>query len=177
MKFLNLIPPNQKNNLDRERRFLLIHGIIGFLVFIVTTNAIILTIARFILIEHYAYLKKNNNLVNNEVMLLQNNIIEINKKTEITEKMQSNFIKISYLINTLSESIPKNATVDYMYFESSGGTFRINGSASSRDALIKAKETLESAPYVIKLESPLSNLLEKENIDFKFSGQIDKTAF
>jgi hypothetical protein len=177
MKFLNLIPPNQKNNLNRERHFLLIHGIIGFLVFIVASNAIILTIARFILIEHYTSLKKNNTLVNNEIMLLQNNIIEINKKTDITEKMQSKFIKMSYLINKLSESIPKNATVNYMYFESSEGTFKISGTASSRDALMEAKETLENAPYVIKLESPLSNLLEKENIDFKFSGQIDKTAF
>ena len=57
MNALNLIPLAFKKNLDRERMFLLLHGIIGLIVVIIAFNAIMLTTARFVLISHYNKLK------------------------------------------------------------------------------------------------------------------------
>ena len=55
--FLNLTPLIQKKRLNRERMFLLMHGIIGTLVVLIAFNAIMLTIARFILIGHFKTLR------------------------------------------------------------------------------------------------------------------------
>jgi len=49
--------------------------------------------------------------------------------------------------------------------------------ASNRGALVKTKESLEISSCVASIDSPLSNLLEKENIKFKFNGTINKSAF
>ena len=177
MNFINLVPENQKKILNRERMFLLLHGIIGMIVVVIAFNAIMLTGARFILINHYNNLKNDSALVNTELINLQNDIIEINKKINDAQKIQTSFVKFSDLSSSINKLAPKGIIVEFMHIDAKDNNLRINGISKNRELLLVLKDNLENSGFVKKLESPLSNLLEKENIEFRFSADLNKNIY
>lgn len=177
MNFLNLIPSNQKSRLNRDRKFLLAHGAVGFIVFLISINSIFLIIARFTLVKHYKKVKEDTTLVNTESLFLQKEITQINKKTETAQKIQENFVKTSDMLDKIAGLVPDGAILNYFQFELKNNTFKISGTAQNRDTLTKMKTNLENAEFLSNIDSPLSNFLEKENIEFKFSGTIKKEMF
>ncbi|MBU2575557.1 hypothetical protein KKF64_00460 [Patescibacteria group bacterium] len=176
-KFLNLIPFAQKEQLKRERMFLLVYGITGILVIVIAFNAIMLTITRFILIDHFKKLRDDSSLVNTELLKLQGNIGKTNEKIENAEKMQTKFVKYSDLLPDFTKLIPEGIVVNFMHIDSENSNFRINGVAQDRNTLVAFKDSLESASFILNLESPLSNFLEKKDIVFRFSGKLMKGIY
>jgi len=176
-KFLNLIPFTQKERLKRERMFLLVYGITGILVIVIAFNAIMLTIAKFILIDHFTNLRNDSSLVNTELLRLQGDLGEINKKIENTEKIQATFTKYSDLLEDFTKLIPEHIVLDFMHIDTENSNFKINGKAQNREALVAFKNSLENASFISDLESPLSNFLEKEDVAFRFAGKIIKGIY
>jgi len=175
--FLNLIPFTQKERLKRELVFLLIYGIAGILVIVIAFNSIMLTITRFILIDHFNKLKDDSSLVNISLLNLQSDIGETNKKIKNAEKIQSNFVKYSDVLPDFTNLVPEGIIINFLHIDSENNDFQINGTANNRDILVKFKDSLEAASFIENLESPLSNFLEKENITFRFSGEIMKGVY
>jgi hypothetical protein len=176
-RYLNLIPNSQKIILKRERMFYLIHGIVGLIVVVIAVNAILLSAARFILIEHFKTLKEDTYLVNVEHTIIQNNIGKINNRINYAATMQMNFIKWSALLSELTNDFPEGVTIDFLNVNTQSSTFKLTGTATNREELIATKEMLEKSEIISKLESPLSNFLEKEDIDFRFSGTLEKNIY
>ncbi|PIQ78979.1 MAG: hypothetical protein COV79_04685 [Parcubacteria group bacterium CG11_big_fil_rev_8_21_14_0_20_41_14] len=177
MNALNLIPLAFKKNLDRERMFLLLHGIIGLIVVIIAFNTIMLTTARFVLISHYNKLKNNTYLVNSGLINIQNDVVNINKKISDAEKIQSDFTKLSHLISDAQNLIPNGIIVDFMYIDMKESALRFSGVSNSRETLLQFKNNLETASFIKKLDSPLSNFLDKEDINFRFLADLQKNIY
>ena len=92
MSYLNLIPHAQKARLKRESTFFLIHGVVGIIVTVIAIIAMSLTVARFILIEHFETIKKDTSLVNTKHSIINKDIIRLNEKIEDAEKIQKSFL-------------------------------------------------------------------------------------
>jgi len=171
------LPDYQKDTLRRERSFLIANTLVGSLLIAITLASTVLTAARFVLIDEFKKIRQDTSLVNVEHLRLENNIDELNKKVEYADKMQASFTKWSDLVSRLTALIPPSVTVDYLLLNRSSGTFRVNGLAQSRDALITTKTALERSGLFKSLDAPLSNLLEKTNIEFRFTGVLKSEIF
>ncbi len=153
------------------------HTVIGAILIAVTTSAMILTIARITLIDQYNKIKHDTTLVNVEHLLLENNIDDLNNKITITDKVQANFSKWSEILLDLGANAPAGVTLDYLYVSRDARSFRLSGQATDRTALLAAKAAFEASPLLSKLEAPLSNLLAKNQIEFRFTGELKPEAF
>ena len=177
MIHLNLIPDAQRERLKRERLFLFVHTITGYLVVAIAVATILITASRFMLISHFNKLRSNTSLVNIEHQVFQNNIEEINYKLSVAQSVQKNFSKFSTLIYEVTKLIPEGVILTFVTVDRATGAFRITGIAPTRDALTQTKERLENSRFVTELQAPLSNFLEKEDVDFRFAGKLNVQNF
>lgn len=172
MKSLNLLPAYQKQRLEHEHRWLVLHAVVGIVLVAVTVGATILTLARFVLINQYAKIKHDTSLVNVERLLLEESIDNLNKKVAQADKIQTNFSKWTALLSNLSALTPPGVRLNYLSVNRASGAIRLNGLAPDRDGLLAAKTALENSGLLASLEAPLANLLAKANIAFRFTGQL-----
>jgi Tfp pilus assembly protein PilN len=172
MSYLNLIPESQKKRLKKERLFFLVHSIVGLLVVVMAISAISLTTARFILIDHFTQLRDDTSLLDPKLLRLQTNIGAINTQIKDAAIIQESFIKWSDLLSELTRAVPRGITINFMNVNVESNSFRLTGIATGRAALLELKEALEASESIAVLESPLSNFLEKEDIEFRFSGTL-----
>ena len=177
MGTFNFLPDYQKNTLRPERAFLIAHTLLGSLLIAIALAATVLTAARVALIDEYNKIRHGASLVNVERLRLESNIDELNKKVEQADKVQASFTKWSEVAARLTALTPPGVTVDYLFLNRSSRAFRLNGQALGRDSLIAAKESLERSGLFESLDAPLSNLLEKTNIEFRFNGILKSEIF
>jgi hypothetical protein len=173
MILLNLIPAFQKELLTREKKFLIIHSIVGIIVVVIAIHAIILSVARIILVNHFNTLRHDTSLVKVEHQKIHSEIDTANKKIDDTVKIQATFSKWSLLLLDLTEIIPKDIRLDFVHINQETGAFKITGMAPTRSSLLDAKTSLESDSLIQFLDAPLSNFIDKEDINFRFAGQMD----
>lgn len=177
MRTFNFLPDYQKDSLRRERSFLIAHALFGSLLIVIALASSVLTVARFVLIDEFKKIRQDTSLVNVEHLRLESNIDELNKKVEYADKMQAGFTKWSDAVESLTALLPPDITVDYLLLNRSSGAFRLNGRSQNRDALIAAKTSFERSGLFKSLDAPLSNLLEKTDIEFRFAGFIKPEFF
>ncbi|MDP1709817.1 MAG: hypothetical protein Q8L21_02935 [Candidatus Komeilibacteria bacterium] len=177
MPTLNLLPDCQKNRLNKERTFLLTETVVGSILMLTIASSIILTVARLILIDQYNKIKHDTSLVNVERLILESRIDSLNDKIRTADKIQQNFSKWSDIVYKLTATLPADITLSYLQLNRETKILRLNGQAKNRDSLLAAKTALEAAPLIKSLEAPLSNLLEKNNIEFRFIAQLRDDAF
>jgi hypothetical protein len=63
-----------------------------------------------------------------------------------------------------------------MAFETRTQSLRLNGQAANRAALLTFEERMRASPYIKTLESPISNLFDKADINFQFQIVLDVDA-
>jgi hypothetical protein len=177
MHYLNLAPDFQKQKIQKEFVFVFAHNIIGIILVVFCISSILLVLARFSLIGYFTRLKSETSLVNVERQSLNINVSNLNKKIETASKVQKNFIKWTHLLNDSTNLAPEGAILNFMHISSESKTIRITGIAQNRESLIGFKEALEESNFLSSIEAPLSNLLEKENINFRFSGKLKENIY
>lgn len=151
-------------------------------------------------IEKAINLRKENVRIQ-EVKDIENEIKNFNGYLATIDKIQKNHLYFSQVISIFTESVPgavqikrlniiqidegkKNNAVQSkktsVAITSSKKTeekkfqININGKAAKRDDLLFFKNALEKTSCFAKIYSPLSNLVERENIDFSFVGDLNK---
>jgi len=155
----------------------MVHGIIGIMLIVVSISTILLISAQQVLIRYFNQVRKDTTLVNIKNKGASSDIEIINQKLEIAEQAQQTFTKWSALLTDFTDMIPEGIVLDFMYINEQSGTFRISGFAQTRDSLIAAKERIESNPIVTSLDAPLSNFLKREDIEFRFTGTLNASAY
>jgi|TARA_B100001971_G_C18118664_1_gene498202 hypothetical protein len=173
MILLNLIPDFQKERLNRERKFLVTHSIIGIILIVVSIHAIVLSVARIVLVSHFNKIKHDTSLVSVEHQRLQTDIDNSNKKIKDRVKIQSTFSKWSLMLTELTNLVPEGIELSFVHINQDTGAFRITGSSPTRNLLLETKTILEKSEIIQLLDAPLSNFLEKEDLNFRFAGQMD----
>lgn len=172
MKSLNLLPAYQKQSLETEHRWLILHAVVGLVLVAVTVGATILTLARFVLINQYTKIKQGTSLVNVEHLVLEESIDNLNKKVAKADKIQANFSKWTALLSNLSNLMPPGVQLNYLSVNRASGAIRLNGLSPDRAGLLAAQAALENSGLLASLEAPLSNFLTKADIEFRLSGQL-----
>lgn len=92
-----------------------------------------------------------------------NSLLDIYFKGELQRK------KFSSILLSVTNSVSDDVKITNMEFQKTSGgelVFRIRGEAQKRSALILFSQKLRQLEEVKELRSPVSNLLEEENVKF-----------
>lgn len=177
MTHLNLMPEAQKRAIEKDRLFLIAHNLLGLLFLFASAIAIVLILVRFALLENYNKIKAETSLVNAGSAGFLKEIDALNAKILLAEAAQQNFSKWSGLLFSLSALAPDSARLNYLFLNRDSGSMRLSGAAADRNSLLLFKAALENSGLLENLEAPLSNLLEKTDLEFRLNGAIKKDAW
>jgi len=173
---LNLIPEQKKEEINQANLFRLVLKwqveLFGIIVIFTTMLLSINYILKFTLTSDVQAEAAKSETQYGEIEKYDSEIKEVNTKTSQIEKIQEGqldwfnfFKKINDQFSSNIE-IEKIATLNYQVL--------LSGKANSRDDLISFKENMEKESCFSDVNLPLSNLVERNNVEFQIDFKIKK---
>jgi hypothetical protein len=175
---LNLISEKNKKEIILKRVYFLIRRV-GFIlaIFIFFLSAIFSGasfIAQKVLQE---YVSSSEFYEDKEQELNNEKIISINEKIDTATTVQKDFFPFSVLIKNLSDLITAGISLEGAQIDINKKFLKISGIADSRENFLVFKKTLESSDLFAEVDSPLTSILQKENIEFEITMKINLNKF
>ena len=100
-------------------------------------------------------------------------IKNINNKLKTINKIQEDFIPSSLLIKELTDRIPDGVSLSYIKADINNKSLKIMGRAQKREDFLKLRDNLSSSEVFKEVDSPLQNIMQRENIDFEIMIELD----
>lgn len=175
MIILNLLSPDKKKNLAAEVGFSQVKKALLILIISCITG-ISMTVAVRVLLTHELHTIESDissateSLTTNGDDTAEIIIKKINDKGTQLTQIQSSYVSWSSLLYQLGQTPNNNIQLKSLQFNQDDGTFDVQGYAKTRDDLLVFKEALEQLPFLQNINSPISNLIKKEDITFQFTG-------
>lgn len=172
MTNLNLLSPAQKSYLRYDQTYLYLRSMTFLmLVFAIIISGLLLG-ARLLLEDHYTTLLASSSLVNDHNQGIDKEINSLNQKLKQVEAIQTDFVKWSNVLVSLTQTIPDGVQVTYLNVEKSTKTFELSGVAQTRDDYLKLQSNLEALPYLDQVSSPFSSILHPTNVKFDLTAEL-----
>ncbi len=102
----------------------------------------------------------------------------INLKLAELANIQNQFIPWSNILIYLVKDVPPNIKINFLNIQPSSGketeqwNVIIRGLAKSRNDFLLFQEQLKKSQFFEKVELPIGNLTQKENIEFEFKTTL-----
>ncbi len=177
MIILNLLPPEKKKDLATEVSFSQVRKGLVILLFS-CVFCICLTVAvRVLLIQELQSIENDIENLTESLATQGNETVEeiikkINNKGLQLTKTQESYIEWSDTLYQLGQTPNSNIQIKSIQINRDDETFDIQGFAKNRDDLLDFKELLERLNFLENINSPISNLIKKEDITFQLTGNF-----
>jgi len=166
---LNLLPPQKKKALQNE--LILAHfQTIGLILFITVGFSLgILLVVRQQLAINYQDLKRRSvDSTSVETTATLDDIKQTNALLRRIDGIQKEYVPWSDVIEAVTAVMPPDIRIENLDIDQDGN-IRLAGVAQTRDSALELLSRLKSAPFLTDVVSPLSNILQRENVNFNFS--------
>ncbi len=170
---LNLLPAERKKAIDIILSYKYLRVVTFLLLGFTFVASSLVVAARLLLLDNLNELLSTSMTVNQKNTSLDKEISQLNNELKNINSIQNDFTKWSTVLGNIAAIIPSNIEIKYLNIEKASGHFDLSGRARERADYLKLKDNLEKFPYLQKLETPLTNLLVRQNVDFQFSGQMN----
>jgi Tfp pilus assembly protein PilN len=177
---LNLLPPQEKNELKLERlyRWLVFYGSATILIILLFITFLAL-IWSFILIQLKSYtVNLENTKTSFQGQSIENQqklIRDFNLKLERIAQVQSGHKYYSPVLIHLATLVPSGIRIDALAIDEQGKA-TLTGYAQRRSQLLLLKEALEKSSFFENVNNPISNLTKQVEINFSFQFDIKSAA-
>jgi len=175
---LNVLPPEQKAILRTE--VMLLRSRKTLIALTVCIAIILAALYGATLILEQAVRSQQNALAQirlgsgEETLALDASINELNTKLVRMSLLEQSYIPLTPTVNDLFKTIPEGITVVQISINMKENIASIRGSAKVRDNLIELQERIENSERFSDASSPITNLLQREDIQFDMSFTIDR---
>jgi len=171
---LNLLPPKEKEKLELDNLNQLIF-------FLAIRIAIFLLIFTLLLITTYyclsILLKEQKRLIEinkndikiQQLVKIEENIKNVNQQLGKIHLKQKELVVWTPILEELAKITHSGVYLSNFSYNLSINKINLSGWAESRDKLINFKNSLEESAFFVNLESPLSNLIKQNDINFSFT--------
>jgi len=185
---LNLLNPIERNKAKKIKLYFIIKQV----AFQLTTLIIIITgVFYFSTILLDSNLNSINEQIDKEIQIRKDgnlNSIEeatkqLNTQLELVNNVQKKYFIWSNFLNNFNELVPTNIDLIETEFTTNillnaqDKTFKIVGNAATRDDFSQFENNLIESGYFENINAPISNLIQKENINFTITGNITDEIF
>lgn len=166
---LSLLPKKTLNTLRRERIYQ--HLTVSLIIFLIGLSVIALNLwmAKNILEDNLSLYK--DTIIKKQELIKR--IQSVDAKLKIINDIQSEHVNFSEILVVLSKLTPPDCQIKNFIFNKEKKEFTVKGWAKTRQNLLDFQNNLSKSGVFIGVESPLSNFLRQENIDFEFSGKLN----
>jgi len=173
---LNLLPSIQKEKIKKMAIYSVLENIVAGIFITLSLVGIIFLVAQNVLQNNLAYFSNNKIAVVQNEQALNYKIKTLNTKLKNISEIQKDYNKWSSLLININELIPNDISLTYLEIlkKDEGNILIINGKAKKRADLLTFKENLENYPKFTKVDSPISNILQKENLTFSIEIELTK---
>jgi len=173
---LNLLPPQEKNELKLERLYhwLIFYGSATILIVLLFVVFLAL-IWSFILIQLKTYtVNLENTKTSFQGQSIENQqklISSFNRQLEKINQIQNDHKYYSPILAHLAGLIPSGIRIDAFAVDKQGNC-TLTGYAQRRSQLLLLKEALEKSSFFEKIDNPISNLTKQTDINFSFKFAV-----
>ncbi|MBI4457804.1 PilN domain-containing protein [Candidatus Uhrbacteria bacterium] len=166
---LNLLPPQKKEAL--RQGFVLAYAQTMVLLFglVVVLIATALIPVRLMLKSDFDELSKQNAPETDEFAISMAEIRDINSFLRRVDGLQTAFVPWASVLKGITESAPAGIQLENIRV-AGANLVVISGTAGTRDALLAFEAELSKSPFLSKIESPLSNILQRQNFKFEIQA-------
>ncbi|HJV32822.1 MAG TPA: hypothetical protein VJ694_02230 [Patescibacteria group bacterium] len=164
---LNLLSPEQKEALRARVIYAMLERLMIALVSSLLVASILLLLIKIELTQNLSQVQTRQ-ILSSEYVTVNNDIRQLNQQISRVESLQKLAISPSSLLRDVAERTPPGVKITGMDFDVKSQSMRLNGMAAGREDLLKYEEAMKSSPFVKSLQSPISNLFQKTDINFQF---------
>lgn len=172
---LNLLSPNQKEALRTRIIYAMIERLMIAFVASMLLSSIILLFIKIELIQVLSQVQTRQ-ILSSEYVTVNNDIRLLTQQITRIESLQRMAFSPSSLILEIGSRTPSGVGLTGLDMDIKTKSMRINGISVDRENLLKFEESLRSMDFVTSLESPISNLFQKSDINFQFTIILDAEA-
>ena len=165
---LNLLPRAIKKQITKKTQYVAM-----------VNNALILTaiflIVSGLMLASQKYMAYEVNMVNknNEQMTQPSGIEEINNLMSEASTVQKDFVKWSKILNNFLALLPAGNTIQSINLDRGQAIMTMSGRAKTRNDFLQLKANLENSQILSGIESPISNLLHRTDVDFTIQAKLN----
>ena len=172
---LNLLSPAQKDALRLRVLYALIERLIVTLVFFAFLSGILLILTKIQLSKNLTEIESRQ-ILTAEYVSVNDNVKALEQQIARIESLQRMATSPSSLIRDIAERTPAGIAIASLRFDIPSASLEMTGVAARRDDLLSYETTLKESPFIKQLDSPISNLLRKTDVDFQFTIHLDAEA-
>ena len=181
MIYLNLLPLSEK----KIFRLACIGKMTNYYIAVVLAAILFLTLAftgaKYFLLLHTSILEQSvagqkTEEIAQKIQDMEAVIKDFNFVISAVNKVEDQKIEFSDILADLSEIISDGITVSNLFYDSSlenADNFVLEGKSVTREEFLIFTEKLEQSPRFKEINSPLSNVVKKENINFRIEFKLE----
>jgi len=177
---LNLLPPQEKDELKLERlyRWLIFYcsSVVLIILFFI---AFLTLIWLFIIIQLKSYTANlestKTSFQGQSIENQQKLITDFNRQLNKIDQIQNNHKYYSTILMRLSTLIPSGIRIDAFVVDEQGKC-TLTGYAQKRSQLLLLKEALEKSSFFENIDNPISNLTKQIDIDFSLKFDVKSSV-
>ena len=173
---LNLLPVAKKNRLDYIINFLLIKDTLYLIIFISSILAATLIWSWIFLENDFSNLAKSAASVNRQYYTYNQDVKNINNLVRNINLANQNFVPVTPRAKELINSLPNDIKINSLQVDRRAQTLIITGTALTRAALLRYQDILNKISWITQVETPASQLFQKDNINFEFRAKLKNLA-
>lgn len=165
--YLNLLSPEKKQALKTAFAMSFVQSLTLYVAVVIIFIAGTLLSLQFILQGVVTEIREYSTASFEEYESMTRQMREINDFIRRTDRIHNRYIDWSAVLDTLSHTAPEGVRFEAISV-AADNTIRVEGTAALRDDVLLMKQRLEELPQFTQVSSPLSNILQRENLKFEF---------
>lgn len=168
----NLLPVAKKNRLDYIINFLLTKDILELVILVGSILATTLIWSWIFLEKDFADLAASAAAINREHYTYNQDVKNINNLVRSINLANQSFAPVTPRAKELINSLPNDIKLSSMQIDRRAQTLVITGTALTRSALLNYQAVLNKISWITQVETPASQLFQKDNINFEFRAKL-----
>lgn len=140
------------------------------ILFLLCLIAMVLVAAEVMLNRYFSSITNQVQVSTQRIAKLNTDITFINNTIQRTGLIQKEFIPWTEEIAKVTQSVPPGIILTNMRFDRGNKQISLSGKANTRDELLSFMETLKTIPFIKTATVPLSQLTQKEQINFTITA-------
>jgi Tfp pilus assembly protein PilN len=171
---INLLSVEKKKQLDQLVRFIFFKELVEIILLVSALLSIILLLSQSMLQREFNDLSQSATLVSREFSHYNQEIRKINSIIKKFNDASKNYSPLSPKILEFINKTPNDIKINFLNIDQTVGTIIISGTAKTRDSLLSYQDSLKKYTWISGVQTPISQLFQKENVNFQINAQIKK---
>ncbi|MBT4121593.1 hypothetical protein HOE31_01445 [bacterium] len=174
MIHLNLISPKQQKLLKVRNVYLYIENFLNLLIIASILIAISLIPINQTIANLSRTVEQKKGAVAASNKLLTDKINYLNEEITTIDSIQKSFNDWPGFLKELASLVPNNVLIIQINAQLKTNQFTMQGHAESREEYLLFKDNLENSEIFFDLNTPITDILQRENITFEISGFFNR---